>query len=89
MSGAEEMSIIVTDEAGAKPKSGPLETLAACSGVSARAPSHRFHRYQIGGAVGDSAAPIDRVECPEGKNDAAQRLWSDDLIHAGKLNEIA
>jgi len=67
---------------------GPLETLAACSGGSARTPSHRLHRYQIGGAVADSAAPIAPVECPEGKNDAAERLWSNDLIHAGKPNEI-
>lgn len=88
MSGAKEMSIIVTDEADAKPKSGPLESLVACSGGSARTPSYRFHRYQIGGAVADSAAPIDPVECPEGKNDAARRLWSNDLIHAGKPNEI-
>lgn len=56
------MSIIVSDDGGAKPKSSSLETFAACSGVCAQAHSHRFHRYQIGGAVVDSPAPIDRVE---------------------------
>ena len=36
MSGGREMSIIVTDEGGTKPKSVPVETLAVGSGVCAR-----------------------------------------------------